>query len=92
LTTQAQSAANRFAGRTTLSSGSATAVVSTTAVRSDSLILFGILGNANLGSGTAIRGIEVKTISPGGFFVFGTQDGVAIPRDTIIHWLIWQTS
>ena len=92
LSTRAASHANQWAGRTTLSSGSATAVVSTTIVNSDSLIFFSMEGNANVSSGTAIRPTEVKTISSGGYFTIGTQDGIAIARDTVLMWEIRRTS
>lgn len=80
--------AAQYAGRTTLNSGSATVVVSTRAINSDSIISHSMLGNANVASGTAIRPTEVKTISSGGYFTFGTQDGVGIARDTVIMWEI----
>lgn len=89
--TPANSAVNQWAGRTTLSSGSATVVVSTTLVNSDSLIMHNAEGNANVGSGTN-RVTEVKTISSGGYFTLGTQDGQAIPRDTVLMWQIIKTS
>jgi len=90
-TTKAVSATNQHAGVTTLSSGSATVVISTTVVNSDSIILHAPLGNANLGSGVALRSTEVKTISSGGYFTLGTNDGVAHPRDTKIMWMIFKT-
>ena len=79
------SAATQFAGRTTLNSGSTTVVVSTTNVRSDSLVFLSMLGNANVASGQN-RVTEVKTISDSGYFTIGTQDGVAIARNTVIMW------
>ena len=85
LRTRATSASNQWAGRTTLASGSATVVISTTRVASDSIVLYAALGNANVASGTN-RVTEVKTISDGGYFTIGTQDGQAIPRDTTIIW------
>jgi hypothetical protein len=30
----------------------------------------------------------VRSIVDGSTFLFATQDGVAIPRDTLIHWMI----
>ena len=83
--------ANQFAGRTTLSSGSATVVISTTVVNSDSLIFHSREGNANVASGTN-RVTEVKTISAGGYFTLGTEDGQAIPRDTTLMWEIRRSS
>lgn len=90
LTTKAGSASNQWAGVSTIASGSATLVISTTIVDSDSLIFLGRIGNANVGSGVN-KGIEVKTISPGGYFTLGADDGQAIPRDTKIHWMIVRT-
>lgn len=87
--TKTNSAAQQFAGRTTIASGSATAVVSTTAVKSDSVIQMSFEGNANVASGTN-RCFEVKTISDSARFVIGTQDGEAVPRDTIAMWQIWR--
>ena len=78
----------QFAGRTTLNSGSATVVVSTANVTSDSLIFLSMEGNANVASGTAIRPTEVKTISDGNYFTLGTQDGVGIARNTVLMWEI----
>lgn len=83
--------ANQFAGITTLASGSATVVISTAMVNSDSLILQSQLGNANVSSGqTGVT--EVKTISSGGYFTIGQQDGQALARDTLIHWMVLRTS
>ena len=47
--TKANSASGQWAGSTTLASGSATQVVSTTTVKSDSQIYLGRVGNANVG-------------------------------------------
>lgn len=89
--TQANSSPDQWAGRTTLSSGSATVTVSTRQVNSDSLIWHGAEGNANVASGTN-RVTEVKTISSAAYFTLGTQDGQAIPRDTILMWEIRKTT
>lgn len=90
LTTRAASAANQWAGRTTLSSGSATVTISTTIVKSDSLIFPAVQAATNQASGVS-RSIEVKTISPGNFFTLGWSDGNAIARDTTIMWMIVRT-
>lgn len=91
-TVKANSAANQFAGQTTVVSGTATGVVSTTAVDSDSLILFGqvAVGATNVLSGQS-RTWEVKSINTGLAFTFGTTDGAALSRDTVVHWMIWRT-
>lgn len=90
LTTLAASAGNQWAGLTTLSSGSATQVVSTTAVVSGDLVLAFPFGATDTASGTG-RTIEVKSFDAGCFF-FGTADGIAIPRDTTIMWIAFKTS
>lgn len=86
------SKANSIAGKTTLASGSATAVVSTNQVNSDSLVFLGQVGYANLGSGDVRGPVEVKTIVSGVSFTLGVADGVAMARDTIVHWMILKTT
>lgn len=90
LAVKANSAANQFSGFTTLASGSATVTVSTTSVKSDSLILMGLRGTANVNSATG-RPVEVKSIVDSSYFSFGTADGVAMARDTTISWLLFRT-
>lgn len=92
IVTKAVSAVNQWAGLTVLASGSATVTVSTTVVNSDSIIQLTPVGNANLSSGAGIRHTEVKTISSGGYFTIGTNDGIGIARDTTIGWVVWKTS
>ncbi len=69
--TRASSGPSQWAGRTTLNSGSATIVVSTFAVKSDSLIRFGIEGNAKLpilaGQVTITSGTSFATVSNAAF-------------------------
>lgn len=80
--------ASLYFGRTTLASGSATQIASTTLVDSDSLVLMGLEApGTNVASGT-FKGIEVKSINPGNAIVFGTPDGIAMARDTVISWMI----
>lgn len=90
LSTKVNSSANQFAGITTLGSNVATVTVSTTAVKSNSLILFGARTTLNVNSATG-RAIEVKSIVDGSYFSFGTADGVAMARDTAIHWMLFRT-
>jgi len=85
--TKAQSASNQFAGRTTLASGSATVTVSTTSVKSDSII-FHALQAATVSSGA----ICVRSINPGVAFSFGWTDGGARAFDSTIMWRIELTS
>ena len=91
LRTRASSRANQWAGLTTLNSGDATVVVSTTAVRSNSIIRFGAQSTTRQASGTRI-GLEVSTVIDGGSFTFATADGIAFGRDTTIMWEILNTS
>lgn len=81
------SKANQFAGRTTLSSGSATVTVSSTVVGSDSILRFALQSHVRQNSGFG-QPVEVATISPGNFFTLSTADGVAFARDTTIMWEI----
>lgn len=91
LSTKAQSASNQWAGLTTILSGVATGVVSTTIVNSDSIISMTPRGLTSVLSGQG-RAFEVKSISPGNSFVFGTQDGVAVSQDRTMMWIIFRTS
>ena len=77
-------------GRTVLSSGSVTQLASTTLASSDSIILLTGVAASNVSSGVS-RGIEVKSINPGVGFVVGTDDGVALDRNTTVHWMILRT-
>lgn len=90
LLVEIRSAANQFAGFTTLASGSATQVVSTSAISSGDLVFTGFMGPSDTASGTG-RMIEVKSIDSGNAFHFGTADGLTIPRDTHIMWMIFKT-
>ena len=89
--TEANSGPSQFAGRTTLSSGSATVVISTSVVKSDSLIFAQPEANTRQSSGVA-QPIEVMSIADGAHFSFGTADGEALARDTTIMWGILNTS
>ena len=76
--TEANSTPFQWAGRTTLNSGSATVPVSTTAVKSDSLVLFSTEGNANLG-------MLAGTISIASGDVTGTLSNAALAADSLIQ-------
>ena len=77
LMTSVQSGPAQWAGRTVLNSGSATVVVSTFAVKSDSLIDIAALGNANLGiiAGTLVVASATLT---------GTVSNAAIAADSLV--------
>lgn len=79
------SKSNQFAGRTTLSSGSATVTVSSTVIGSDSIIRLAMQTHVRQNSGFG-QPVEVASISPGNFFTLSTADGVAFARDTTIMW------
>lgn len=88
LSTKTNSDAAQWAGRTTLSSGSNTVTVSTTVVKSDSVILFGIESNTRQSSGFA-QPIEVCSLTDGSYFAFTWADQANKPaRDTTIMWMI----
>lgn len=80
-----------FIGNTLVPSGTALVTVSTSEVGSDTMFFLGSVGVGNVASG-AVKPFEVKSISPGAFFVLGTQDGQALGRDTNLHWMILKTS
>lgn len=85
------SGANQIAGITTLASGSASVTVSTTAVKSDSLVLFGIVGNTNQSSGVA-KPVEVRSLTDSNWFAFAYADGTTVARDVTIRWLLVDTA
>ncbi len=91
LLTKAASATNQWAGRTSIASGDATAVVSTTLVNSDSIILLGCESATRQSSGLG-QPIEVSCISPGNWFELSTSDGEALARNTTVHWVLIKTS
>ena len=86
--TKANSAPGQWAGRTTLTSGTATITVSTTQVKSNSLIFLGAQAPAAVNSATG-KPIEVKTMIDSSYFVLGTADGVGMGRDTVISWMLY---
>lgn len=88
LRTETLSKNNQWAGRTTIVSGSATQVVSTTAIKSDAIVRYGLVANTRQSSGFA-NTIEVSSINHGNFFVFAWADANNLPaRDTTIMWEI----
>lgn len=88
LATKTASTPSRWAGRTTLNSGSNTVVISTRSVGSDSLILFNMQAATDQGSGVG-QGLEVKSINPGNAFILGWGDPQVKPaRDTTVMWFV----
>lgn len=90
---KSSSAAAQFAGRTTVGCGDATAVISTTAVKSNSIILLTPIPKAALpaiqASGSIPSGLCVNTITEGGFFVVGWIGGVGLTNiQTDVAWMI----
>lgn len=87
------SGASLFGGRTTINSGSASVTVSTTNVKSDSIILgtvevgsVGVLVNSGGGQ------IVVNSIVQGTSFAFARADGDAVSWDDTIMWMLMNTS
>ena len=91
LRTRASSASNQWAGRTTLNSGSATVTVSTTTIKSDSIIKYGVEANTRQESGVGAP-IEVMSIQEAVSFAFGFAGGETVARDTTIMWWLMNTS
>lgn len=89
--TKASSDATQFAGRTTLNSGDVTVTVSTTAVGSDTLVLFSCLSPTAAASGFG-HAIDVRSISPGNWFTLGHRDGIGRGPTTTVLWELRKTS
>lgn len=86
-----RSSPDQFAGRTTLSSGSATVTVSTQQVNSDSIISLALQSVTALNSGFGAD-LCVRSISPGGSFVIGWSDGQTRAFDVVGMWEVKKTS
>jgi hypothetical protein len=89
-TARAQSASNQFAGIALLANATATLTVSTTTVKSDSIIRYGV--RATPAPGSTGLNVIVSTISPKNFFTFATADGMNAPRDLNLMWEIVQST
>lgn len=90
----AGSASNQMAGFVTVNSGSATATVSTQAVKSHSLILMTVVNqNSGIAASSAFwPGMEVKSIVHGAYFTIGWSGGSAQARQARVHWFIFDTA
>lgn len=80
---------NAWAGITLIASGSTTVQISSTVVKSDSIIIPTIQSLTNTSSGFG-PSVEVRTIATGGF-ILGHSDGKAQARDVNIHWVVMNT-
>jgi hypothetical protein len=88
-TTKAASAANQWAGRSTIANGQETVTVSTTIVDSDSIILAFPQAVDTVGStGNAFC---VRSINPGNHFILGTADSQPVTRDVDVMWMVFRT-
>ena len=91
---KASSASNQFFGRTQINSAASTAVISTTAVKSNSCIfltpiLLGAMPTGQQASGTIWGTFLVSTITDGSFFGIAATGGVNIASPAIeICWEI----
>lgn len=89
LTTKAGSASNQWAGRTaSVASGTATVTVSTTSVKSDSLITYGYESNV---ASNATQVIKVNSIVDSAFFGM-TINPAPVGTNFVIMWRIIQTN
>jgi len=85
LTTKANSSPNQWAGITALASGDATVTVSTTNVKSNSIILYGVRSGGN-----SSQAIDVKSIVDSSYFTLGTANGSSIDQAADIHWVVYR--
>ena len=90
---RANSRANQSAGITSLASGTASVVISTSAVRSNSIIMLtsilrGAIGAAVQASGAIAGCLAVGTITHGGFFTADWSGGAGYGDTTDVAWVI----
>ena len=83
---------NPWAGRTTLSSGSATITVSTTLIQSNSIVRYGTQANSIGVAANSGGPIVAANVVDGVSFDFARATGVAVPWDETIMWEIVRTS
>lgn len=83
--------AGQFAGRTTLASGTATATVSTTNIKSDSLVSLGFQIATTCGSGIGYN-IGISSLVHGVSFAVGYLDGQGRAPGGTVMWEIRRTS
>lgn len=81
---------NAWSGVTAMGSAATSVTVSTTVVKSDSIIIPALQSLTNTSSGFGPN-IEVRTIVDGGYFILGYSDGKAIARNVNIHWMLMNT-
>lgn len=81
---------NPWAGRTDVTTASATSSVATTQVDSDSIILLAVQQLVAVASGLA-RGVRVSSINPGVGFTLITNDAVAPSVNMTVMWTIFKT-
>lgn len=83
---------NAWAGRTSLGSGSSSVTVSTTLVKSDSLIFL----TEAPGSVTTVAGshghVVVNSIVHGISFALARSTATATPWSATVGWMIWRTT
>jgi hypothetical protein len=78
------SKSNQFMGQTTLGSGQATVVVSTTVIGSDSFVQ--VTGQHTTVLSGFAGGLCVRSISPGNFMTLGWNDGLGRAWDSTLMW------
>jgi hypothetical protein len=92
LALRANSGPGQFAGITAVASNATTVTISTTAVKSDSLIFLTAQALTNQASGSSTP-LEVRSIVHGSYFIVGNAGGEAIAaRTSNIFWMIVQKS
>jgi hypothetical protein len=79
----------RWAGLTTVASGSATVDVAAAVVNSDTLILYSV---SLVASFSLPQQLCVKSIAPGTGFTLGWANNTAIAKDVGVAWRLWRTS
>ena len=91
LPTSGNTAGGQFAGRTTIDSGSTEVAVATTAVKSDSIIRYGIEVGSMSSTGSLAGHIVVNSIVDSTGFMFARHNATAQKWDDVIMWEIVKT-
>lgn len=92
LRTSRPGGAQQFAGRTTLSSGSASVTVSTAVVNSDTMFFLGSVVTSAGGAANSGGGLAVNSVVSGVSFALARPTGTAVPFDETVSWELVLTS
>ena len=90
ITNPDSTAANQYFGRTNLTA--ATAVVSTTLAKADSLFSLVVQNQSPVGSAGVSTAWGINTVAPGVGFTIGTVNSVSVTGSFTAHWILYNQS